>query len=80
MPGNALGNLVHCVAKAAVIRMTQALAIELAPCSTRVNSVPPGVIDTPSFDRFSATRRTPRFAGCLRPSAWFLGSVRSRTW
>src|SRR5438128_2664869 len=52
MPGNAPGNLVHCVAKAAVIRMTQALAIELSPLNIRVNSVSPGVIDTPQLRPF----------------------------
>ena len=52
MPGNAPGNLVHCVAKAAVIRMTQALAIELSPFNIRVNSISPGVIDTPQLRPF----------------------------
>lgn len=52
MPGNAPGNLVHCVAKAAVIRMTEALAIELAPHRIRVNAVSPGVIDTPQLRPF----------------------------
>jgi meso-butanediol dehydrogenase / (S,S)-butanediol dehydrogenase / diacetyl reductase len=52
MPGNAPGNLVHCVAKAAIIRMTEALAIELAPYRIRVNSVSPGVIDTPQLRPF----------------------------
>lgn len=52
MPGNAPGNLVHCVAKAAVIRMTQALAIELSPLNIRVNSISPGVIDTPQLRPF----------------------------
>jgi NAD(P)-dependent dehydrogenase (short-subunit alcohol dehydrogenase family) len=52
MPGNAPGNLVHCVAKAAVIRMTEALAIELSPLNVRVNSVSPGVIDTPQLRPF----------------------------
>ena len=52
MPGNAPGNLVHCVAKAAIIRMTEALAIELAPHKIRVNAVSPGVIDTPQLRPF----------------------------
>src|SRR5262249_38986448 len=47
MPGNAPGNLVHCAAKAAVIRMTEALAIELSPLGVRVNCVSPRGIDTP---------------------------------
>jgi len=72
MPGNAPGNLVHCVAKAAVIRLTQALAIELSPLGVRVNCVSPGVIDTPQLRPFlgedpeSPMRRL--FAGqCLVP-------------
>jgi len=52
MPGNAPGNLVHCAAKAAVIRLTEALAIELAPLGVRVNCVSPGVIDTPQLRPF----------------------------
>src|SRR5262249_41378312 len=49
MPGRARGVLAHCVAKAAVIRLTQVLAIELAPDRIRVNSISPGCIDTPSL-------------------------------
>ena len=52
MPGNAAGNLVHCVAKAAVIRLTENLAIELSPYNVRVNSISPGVIDTPQLRPF----------------------------
>jgi NAD(P)-dependent dehydrogenase (short-subunit alcohol dehydrogenase family) len=54
MPGNNLGNLAHCVAKAAVLRMTQVLAIELAPHNVRVNSISPGVIETPALAPFLA--------------------------
>jgi meso-butanediol dehydrogenase / (S,S)-butanediol dehydrogenase / diacetyl reductase len=52
MPGNAPGNLVHCVAKAAIIRLTETLAIELSPLDVRVNCVSPGVIDTPQLRPF----------------------------
>ena len=52
MPGNASGNLVHCVAKAAVIRLTANLAIELSPYHVRVNCISPGVIDTPQLRPF----------------------------
>lgn len=52
MPGNAAGNLVHCVAKAAVIRLTENLAIELSSRNVRVNSISPGVIDTPQLRPF----------------------------
>jgi NAD(P)-dependent dehydrogenase (short-subunit alcohol dehydrogenase family) len=52
MPGNASGNLVHCVAKAAVLRLTENLAIELSPLNIRANSISPGVIDTPQLHAF----------------------------
>ena len=48
MPGNVAGNLVHNVAKAAVLRLTVNLAVELSPWNIRVNSVSPGFIDTPA--------------------------------
>ncbi|MFN3254389.1 MAG: SDR family NAD(P)-dependent oxidoreductase [Ilumatobacter sp.] len=48
MPGNAPGNLVHNVAKAAVLRLTENLAVELSPWNVRVNAVSPGIIDTPA--------------------------------
>ena len=48
MPGNIAGNLVHNVAKAAVIRLTTHLAVELSPWNIRVNAISPGFIDTPA--------------------------------
>ena len=48
MPGNAPGNFVHNVSKAAVIRMTEHMAVELSPLNIRVNTVSPGLIDTPA--------------------------------
>lgn len=48
MPGNVAGNLVHNVAKAAVLRLTENLAVELSPWNIRVNTVSPGFIDTPA--------------------------------
>jgi len=72
MPGNAAGNLVHCVAKAAVIRLTENLAIELASRNIRVNSISPGVIDTPQLRPFlgdepDAPLRTLFASKCLIP-------------
>ena len=49
MPGNIPGNLVHNVAKGAVIRMSVSLAVELSPYNIRVNTVSPGMIDTPAI-------------------------------
>ncbi len=48
MPGNIAGNFVHNVSKAAVIRMTVHLAVELSPWNIRVNTISPGLIDTPA--------------------------------
>lgn len=48
MPGNLPGNLIHNVAKAAVIRMSENLAVELSPYNVRVNAISPGIIDTPA--------------------------------
>ncbi|MDQ1429571.1 MAG: hypothetical protein QOF40_173 [Actinomycetota bacterium] len=72
MPGNAAGNLVHCVAKAAVIRLTENLAIELSTRNVRVNSISPGVIDTPQLRPFlgdepDAPLRTLFASKCLVP-------------
>jgi meso-butanediol dehydrogenase/(S,S)-butanediol dehydrogenase/diacetyl reductase len=72
MPGNAPGNLVHCVSKAAVIRLTETLAIELSPYNVRVNSISPGVVDTPQLRPFlgedPSTPMRRLFAGkCLIP-------------
>ena len=44
--GNAPGLFSHSIGKAAVIRMTELLAIELAPLGIRVNTICPGIIDT----------------------------------
>jgi len=72
MPGNAAGNLVHCVSKAAVIRLTENLAIELSTRNVRVNSISPGVIDTPQLRPFlgdapDAPLRTLFASKCLIP-------------
>jgi NAD(P)-dependent dehydrogenase (short-subunit alcohol dehydrogenase family) len=51
--------LVHYVAsKGGVVAMTEALALELAPYGIRVNSVSPGIIDTPMVDPVRADKKT----------------------
>lgn len=41
---------IYCSTKAAVISVTQSLALELADDNIRVNAVAPGVVDTPMWD------------------------------
>ena len=45
---------VYCSTKAAVISITQSLALELAPDNIRVNAIAPGVVDTPMWDAVDA--------------------------
>lgn len=44
----------YCSTKAAVISITQSLALELAANKIRVNAIAPGVIDTPMWDHVDA--------------------------
>lgn len=46
--------VVYCSTKAAVISVTQSLALELAGDNIRVNAIAPGVIDTPMWDTVDA--------------------------
>ena len=43
------GTLAYCTMKGAVLNMTRAAAMDLAPSGIRVNCVCPGIIDTPFF-------------------------------
>ena len=44
----------YCSTKAAVISITQSLALELAKDKIRVNAIAPGVIDTPMWTQVDA--------------------------
>jgi meso-butanediol dehydrogenase/(S,S)-butanediol dehydrogenase/diacetyl reductase len=48
MVGNAPLLSIYGAAKAAVIRLTQTMAVELGPLGIRVNAISPGIIDTPA--------------------------------
>lgn len=52
--GGALGSIHYSSAKAAVLTMTKGLAKEFAAQNIRINSVSPGVIDTPYHETFTA--------------------------
>jgi NAD(P)-dependent dehydrogenase (short-subunit alcohol dehydrogenase family) len=45
------GYQAYCASKAGVIGLTQSLAVELAPYGVRVNSICPGVVLTPMWDK-----------------------------
>ena len=55
--------VLYCSTKAAVISITQSLALELAGDNIRVNAIAPGVIDTPMWDvvdaQFAALENKP---------------------
>ena len=46
--------LVYCASKAAVISITQSMALELIKHRINVNSIAPGVVDTPMWDQVDA--------------------------
>ena len=64
-PGNVAINFAHNATKAAVIRMTQHLAIEFSPWNIRVNAVAPGVIRTPATEFWLDALGEQAFTDCL---------------
>ncbi|MBS1677634.1 MAG: SDR family oxidoreductase [Actinobacteria bacterium] len=57
--GNIAGMLSHSIGKAGVVRMSSSLAVELAPFGVRVNSISPGIIETPASRRIIGTEEEP---------------------
>ena len=55
--------LAYCASKAAVISLTQSMALALARYSINVNALGPGIIDTPMWDNIDA-----QAASLLRPT------------
>ena len=54
------GFVSYCASKAAVIAMTEALAVEVRDAGVRVNCVSPGSVDTPMWARRRAAARRRR--------------------
>lgn len=63
--GGALGSIHYSSAKAAMLVMTKGLAKEFASQGIRVNSVSPGVIDTPYHETFSTPEAMKNFTNMI---------------
>lgn len=67
---NAYANVAHyCAAKHGVTGLMRALAVELAPCGIRVNSVHPGTVDTPMVTNAQSLKRFTGIEGATRDQA-----------
>ncbi len=58
----------YCASKAAIMGLTRALAVELAPRDIRVNCIAPGTIDTPWIDRLIEEQPNPAQARIAFPA------------
>jgi NAD(P)-dependent dehydrogenase (short-subunit alcohol dehydrogenase family) len=63
--GGALGSIHYSSAKAAMLVMTKGLAKEFASQGIHINSVSPGVIDTPYHETFSTPEAMKNFANMI---------------
>lgn len=65
----------YCASKGAVINMTRAMALDLAPFHVRVNCVCPGVVDTPFNDKVLQTMEDPEQTKIAQANAHPLGRL-----
>jgi dihydroanticapsin dehydrogenase len=68
----------YCASKAAVISMTEALAVEVKSAGVRVNCVSPGAVDTEMWAEASGGAPASMTADEVAESILFLASERSR--
>jgi NAD(P)-dependent dehydrogenase (short-subunit alcohol dehydrogenase family) len=72
------GFTAYCASKAAVISLTEALAVEMKDRGVRVNCVSPGSVDTPMWAHVSGGAPAAMSAGEVAETILFLASERSR--
>jgi len=72
------GFVAYCAAKAAVISLTEALAVEVKGEGVRVNAVSPGSVDTPMWAEVSGGAPASMTADEVAETILFLASDRSR--
>jgi NAD(P)-dependent dehydrogenase (short-subunit alcohol dehydrogenase family) len=67
------GASAYCASKGAIVALTKALALELAPM--RVNCVAPAVVETPMTDRFRSKLTDAQFEGIVKMHPLGLGKA-----
>jgi meso-butanediol dehydrogenase/(S,S)-butanediol dehydrogenase/diacetyl reductase len=72
------GFVSYCASKAAVIAMTESLAVEVAELGVRVNSVSPGSVDTKMWAEASGGAPASMTPEEIAEAILFLASIRSR--
>jgi 3-oxoacyl-[acyl-carrier protein] reductase len=72
------GYVSYCASKAAVIAMTEALAVEVREFGVRVNCVSPGSVDTKMWNEASGGAPASMTAQEIADTILFLASIRSR--
>jgi 3-oxoacyl-[acyl-carrier protein] reductase len=72
------GFVSYCASKAAVIGMTEALAVEVKEAGVRVNCVSPGSVDTPMWADVSGGAPASMTPQEIAEAIRFLASIRSR--